>query len=136
MPWSRRFVEPRAAPFERALSQLHAFLRLPCHSERSSESQNGLVGLILLHLAPLGLFPLRLVRAMLGGGVSTATTPAHLVLHLPDQVKVNGAALQIELFHQPGLEVTAVLLRQLFLAVAEKPDAERPVAGLRGVVDS
>ena len=68
--------------------------------------------------------------------IDAAAAAALLVPDLAHEVEVDRAAGEVELLDDAGLEVPPVLLRELFLAVAEQPDAERTVAGLGRVIDA
>src|SRR5579871_5164383 len=55
---------------------------------------------------------------------------------LAHQIEQDRAAAEAKLLDQSRLQVPPVRLRQLFLAVAEDPNAEWPIAGLGRIVDA
>src|ERR1019366_6031514 len=50
------------------------------------------------------------------------------------KLEFDRAAVEVELADEPGLEVAPIAFREPLLPVAEDPDAEGPVARLRGIV--
>src|ERR1017187_1140632 len=61
---------------------------------------------------------------------------AWLRLGLDDEVEVHGAAVESKGLDDSALEITPVRLRELLLPVAEQPNPEGPMAGLRRIVDA